>query len=85
VYFFDEKDVFHFGTADDTGKNEGDVFSFETSKNILRSGPGRIEVLPRPVRHTQKVKVDGRELVTVRTELTASQGLSRLTLWLGET
>jgi hypothetical protein len=84
VYFFDEKDVLHFGTAEDTGKNEGDIFEFETSKNILRSGSGRIEVLPCPVRHTQKVKVDGRELVTVRTELYASQRLSRLTLWLRE-
>jgi hypothetical protein len=46
TYFFDEKDVFHFGTREDTGKNEGVLYNFETGKHILRSGPGWIEVLP---------------------------------------
>jgi hypothetical protein len=51
MYFFDEKDVFHFGTPADTGKNEGAVETFETGKNIVRSGSGWIEVLPYPIRH----------------------------------
>jgi hypothetical protein len=83
-YFFDEKDVFHFGTGADTGRNEGGAFSFETGKNILRTGPGWIEVLPCPVRHTRNVTVDGRELETVRTDLTVSRKTARLLLWLKE-
>jgi hypothetical protein len=82
-YFFDEKDVFHFGTKADTGKNEGGSFSFETGKNIVRSGSGWIEVLPCPIRHTQEVTVNGKTMVTLGTDLTVSRGLSRLTLWLG--
>jgi hypothetical protein len=83
-YFFDEKDVFHFGTDADTGRNEGGAFSFETGSDILRTGSGWIEVLPRPVRHTQSVTVDGRELETVRTDLTVSRKTMRLLLWLKE-
>jgi hypothetical protein len=81
AYFFDEKDTFHFGKMGNTGKNEGDAFSFETSKNILRSGSGWIEVLPCPVRHTQAITIDGKAMVTVRTDLTVSRSLSRLMLW----
>jgi hypothetical protein len=84
TYFFDEKDIFHFGKALDTGKNEGGAFSFETGKNILRTGSGWIEVLPRPIRHTQTVMVDGRELQPVRTDLTVSQKRTRLVLTFGE-
>jgi hypothetical protein len=84
AYFFDEKDTFHFGKAEDTGGNEGDAFSFETGKNILRSGSGWIEVLPCPVRHTWAITIDGKEMVTVRTDLTVSRSLSRLILWVKE-
>jgi hypothetical protein len=80
-FFFDAENIFHFGTIHDTGKNEGAVFSFETGKNILRTGQGFIEVLPRPIRHTQKVKIDGRELWTLRTDLTVSRDITRLELW----
>jgi hypothetical protein len=83
-FFFDEKDVFHFGTDADTGKNEGNVFEFETGKNIIKKGGGWIEVLPLPIRHTQKVIVDGRTLVTRRTDLTVAGNNSRLKLWLRE-
>jgi hypothetical protein len=83
-HFFDEKDVFHFGTDADTGRNEGGAFSFEAGKNILRTGPGWTEVLPRPVRHTRNVTVDGRELETVRTDLTVSCNTTRLVLWVRE-
>ena len=83
-YFFDEMDAFHFGTDADTGKNEGDVFKFETGKNILKKGEGWIEVLPVPVRHTQEVSVDGTMLVTRRTHLFVSGNSSRITLWLRE-
>jgi hypothetical protein len=83
TYFFDEKDVFHFGTKADTGKNEGAAFSFETGKNIVRSGSGLIEVLPCPIRHTQEVTVDGKAMVTTGTDLTVMRYRSRLTLWLG--
>jgi hypothetical protein len=81
-FFFDEKDVFHFGTGADTGKNEGNVFEFETGKNIIKKGEGWIEVLPLPVRHTQNVIVDGKPLVTNRTDLYVSGNNSRLKLWL---
>jgi hypothetical protein len=83
-YFFDEKDIFHFGTESDTGKNEGGAFEFESGKNIVQKGAGFIEVLPCPIRHTQSVKVDGKEYQTVRTDLIASRGISRLTLYLKE-
>jgi hypothetical protein len=81
-YFFDEKDTFHFGTIDDTGKNEGEAFTFETGKNILRSGSGRIEVLPCPVRHSQAVTVNEKQMLTVRTDFTVSRNATRLVLWL---
>jgi len=83
-FFFDEKDKFHFGTDTDTGKNEGEVFEFETGKNIIKKGDGWIEVLPLPIRHTQEVKVDGATLVTRRTDLKISGNNSRLKLWLRE-
>ncbi|GHU01857.1 hypothetical protein FACS1894147_02530 [Spirochaetia bacterium] len=81
-YFFDEKNVFHFGTEADTGKNTGEVFEFESGKNIVQKGAGFIEVLPYPIRHTQSVKVDGKEYQTVRTDLIVSRVTSRLTLYL---
>jgi hypothetical protein len=83
-YFFDETDRFHFGTPADTGKNEGAEVSFETGKNILRKGSGWIEVLPAPVRHSRDITVDGKALVTVRSDLSVSRSLSRLTLWVRE-
>jgi hypothetical protein len=81
-FFFDEKDTFRFGTAGDTGKNEGPVYEFETGKNILKKGIGKIEVPPLPIRHSQEVIVDGVKLVTSRTNLSVSGSHSRLILWL---
>jgi hypothetical protein len=83
-FFFDEKDVFHFGKDKDTGKNEGEVFEFETEKNIIEKRESFIKVLPVPIRHTQKVKVDGAEFVTRRTNLNVSGTRSWLKLWLRE-
>jgi len=83
-FFFDEADKFHFGTDADTGKNEGNVFEFDTGKNILKKGSGWIEVLPLPIRHTQEVMVDGATLVTRRTHLEVAGKISRLKLWLRE-
>jgi hypothetical protein len=79
TYFFDEKNIFHFGLINDTGKNTGR--RFETGKNILHTGPGWIEVLPQPIRHTQGVTIDGKAARTVRTDLLVSRKLSRLTLF----
>jgi hypothetical protein len=84
TYFFDEKDVFYFGTPTDTGKNEGAVETFETGKNMVRSGSGWIEVLPYPIRHTQAVQINGKPMITVRTDVTVSRGLSRLCLGVKE-
>jgi hypothetical protein len=84
LFFFDEKDTFHFGTGADTGRNEGAEYVFETGKNILKTGSGWIEVLPRPIRHTRESAVNGKAMLTVRSDLTVSRKLSRLTLWLGE-
>jgi hypothetical protein len=81
-FFFDAGDTFRFGTADDTGKNEGPVFEFETGKNILKKGDGFIEVLPLPIRHSQTVIIDGTEFVTHRTNLVVSGVRSRLILWI---
>jgi hypothetical protein len=83
-YFFDEKDVFHFGTDADTGRNEGGAFSFETGRDILRTGPGWIEVLPRPIRHSQAVTVNGKPMLAARTDLTVSRKTTRLVLWVKE-
>ena len=84
TYFFDAKDVFHFGTAGDTGINEGEAYIFESAKNILKTGSLWIETLPAPIRHTQKITVNGKELVTVRTDVTISGKRSRLAMYLGE-
>jgi len=83
-FFFDAENTFRFGTADDTGKNEGTVYEFETGKNILKKGIGKIEVLPLPIRHSQEVKVDGVKFITSRTDLSVSGSRSRLILWLRE-
>ena len=83
-FFFDEKNIFHFGTDADSGKSEGDVFSLETGKNILKKGSGWVEVLPLPVRHTQEITVDGATLITRRTHLNIAGNNSRLKLWLRE-
>jgi hypothetical protein len=84
AYFFDAKDVFHFGTANDTGINEGEAYAFESAKNILKTGSRWIETLPAPIRHTQKVTVNGTERLTVRTDVTISGKRSRLAMYLGE-
>jgi len=83
-FFFDEKNTFRFGTSDDTGKNEGAVYEFETGKNIIKKGIGKIDVLPLPIRHSQEVTIDGVKLITSRTDLFVSGSHSRLTLWLRE-
>ena len=84
AWFFDEKDIFHFGTARDTGRNDGEAETFETGKNIARSGSGWIEVLPRPIRHTRKITVNGEPLITTRMDLAVSLLSSRLVLYLRE-
>jgi hypothetical protein len=81
-FFFDAENTFRFGTAGDTGKNESPVYEFETGKNILKKGIGKIEVLPLPIRHSQEVAVDGVSLITRRTDLSVSGSHSRLALWL---
>ena len=83
-FFFDAENTFRFGTAGDTGKNEGAFYEFETGKNILKKGSGRIEVLPLPIRHSQEVAVDGMKFVASRTDLSVSGSHSRLILWLRE-
>jgi hypothetical protein len=83
-YFFDTENVFRFGTSADSGKNEGPDMSLETGKNIISRGEDRIEILPAPVRHSQRITVDGRVLETFRTEMIVSQSSSRLTLWVQE-
>jgi hypothetical protein len=83
-YFFDAKDVFHFGSVSDTGINEGEAYAFESAKNILKTGTLWIETLPAPIRHTQKISVNGREVFTVRTDVTISGKRSRLAMYLGE-
>jgi hypothetical protein len=82
-FFFDADNTFRFGTADDTGKNEGAAYEFQTGKNIVRkSEAGWIQILPLPIRHSQEVIVDGTSLVTCRTDLIISGSKSRLLLWL---
>jgi hypothetical protein len=84
AYFFDAKDVFHFGTANDTGRNDGEAYAFESAKNILKTGTSWIETLPAPIRHTQKITVNGAEFLTVRTDVAISGKRSRLALYFGE-
>ena len=83
-FFFDEKNIFRFGTPEDSGKNEGPDFSFETGKNILQTKDNLIEILPQPIRHSQKITVNGKKLMSARTELYLSGKHSRMTLWLKE-
>jgi hypothetical protein len=88
-WFFDSNNVFHFGTFEDTGKNEGEeVSALVGGENILRTGIdlwGRwLEVLPLPLRHSQKITVDGEEMVTIRTEMLVSARHSRLKVWFAQ-
>jgi hypothetical protein len=83
-FFFDAKNTFRFGTADDTGKNEGTVYEFETRKNIVKKGDRWIDVFPLPIRHSQEVTVDGARLIVDRTDMDISGIRSNLRLWLKE-
>lgn len=83
-FFFDERNMFRFGTREDTGKNEGEAYVFESGENIIRKGEGKIETLPLPIRHLQKISVDGQPLYPVRTDLFISGLHSRLALYLKE-
>jgi hypothetical protein len=83
-FFFNAEDIFCFGTVEDTGKNEGTVYEFNTAKNILKKGDGWIQVLPLPIRHSQEIKLDGKSLFAWRTDLTVSGTSSRLRIWLKE-
>jgi hypothetical protein len=84
-WFFDEKNVFHFGTLLDTGKNDGEKFEFESGSTIFRSGIDHygkwIEVFPLSIRHSQKIQINGAEVLTTRTLLHISARYSRLKLW----
>jgi hypothetical protein len=80
-FFFDAKNVFHFGISEDTGKNEGIEIALETGKNIIRRGEGFVETLPLPLRHSQSLTIDGTAVETIRTELVVSQRRSRLVAW----
>lgn len=83
-FFFDAKNIFRFGTIDDTGINEGAAVALESGKNIIRKGPGWVEVLPMAVRHSQAITVDGVRVIPVRTALSVSRQSSRLMLWIKE-
>jgi hypothetical protein len=83
-YFFDCHNTFRFGTIDDTGKNKEETYTFETRNNILRTGPGWVETLPHPIRHSQKITIDGTAMITQRTDLMVSQHHSRIKIWVGE-
>jgi hypothetical protein len=83
-YFFDVHNTFCFGAFEDTGKNKGEPYTFETRKNILRTGPGWIEILPCPIRHSQKIRINDTDVITLRTDLMVSQRRSRLKMWVGE-
>ena len=83
-FFFDADNTFRFGTATDTGKNEGKVYDFETRKNIVKKGDGWIDVFPLPIRHSQEVTVDGVSLIVDRTDMDISGSRSNLRLWLKE-
>jgi hypothetical protein len=80
-FFFDKENVFRFGTVKDTAVNEGENYVLETGENILRTGSGWVEILPLPIRHSQKITVDGEPLFTYRTALTVSRDRSRMKLW----
>jgi hypothetical protein len=89
-WFFDEQDTFHFGTFDDTGKNgDGGVLSFARGKNVYEywndfTGSG-IAVEALPARHSQAITVDGRDAITLKSDLLVSARASRLSLWYRET
>jgi hypothetical protein len=80
-YFFDAENVFRFGTLEDTAINEGEGVNLETAKTVIRTGPGWVETLPLPVRHSQGLTIDGVPVRTIRTDLTVSRDRSRIRLW----
>jgi hypothetical protein len=82
-FYFDSEDIFHFGTIEDTEKNDA-VYEFTTGQNIFRKMDNKIEVLPLPIRQSQTVSVDGEQRIVSRSHLAISGSHSRLTLWLRE-
>jgi hypothetical protein len=80
-FFFDAENIFHFGTGEDTGKNEGIELALETGKNIVKRGEGYVETLHLPLRHSQSLTIDGAPVETIRTDLALSRRRSRLVSW----
>jgi hypothetical protein len=80
-FFFDSANIFRFGTLEDSGVNSGPVFVLESGDTITRRGHGWVEILPLPIRHSQKVSVNGTTLTVIRTDLTVSKSRSRLRVW----
>lgn len=80
-FFFDEKNIFHFGKIEDSGKNTEKVFELETGKDIFKKGQSRLDILPLPIRQLQEVIIDGETLRTFRTDLHISGQRSLLRIW----
>ncbi|MBN2546572.1 MAG: hypothetical protein JXB50_12300 [Spirochaetes bacterium] len=79
-YFFDENNVFHFGSIEDTGKNEGEAFNFDET-NVLKYHENGFETFALPVRHSQKIKLNDSEIMTLKTVLTVMPKNTKLEVY----
>lgn len=71
-FFFDKDNVFRFGSIDDKAVNKNDLFDIKTGNITKRYLSNTILTLPLPVRHSQKVKVEDKEVNVLATAMNIS-------------
>ena len=81
-WFFDSANVFRFGTSGDA-HNGGETISLSSRTDIVGQRGDTVTILPRPIRHSMRVAVDGAEKWVTRSDLTISPKRSRLGITLG--
>lgn len=81
-WFFDSANVFRFGPSGDA-HNGGETIELSSRTDIVGRRGDTITILPRPMRHSMRVAVDGVEQWVTRSDLTVSPKRSRLVLTLG--
>ena len=81
-YFFDTGNTFRFGTFDDAN-NGIDPIALSSRTDVIDQSGDWITILPRAIRHSQTVIIDGAKRRVVRSELSIRPKRSRLVLTLG--
>ena len=81
-WFFNSANVFRLGTSGDA-HNGGETIGLSSRADIVGQRGDTITILPRPIRHSMRVAVDGVGRWVTRSDLTISPKRSRLVLTLG--